>query len=159
MNRVWSKVGKILGGLFLCSGGTVTFGILVGMAMGHPTGWLFGFLSTLLVFFGLLPASLGGWFLYTGHQAHQRSLREQFFRMLQANQGRLCVLDFATATQLEPTIAREHLDNWAREFSAHFEVTDAGEIYYLFTPQTAALPEDRMIYNFKQLVRRVVESI
>lgn len=159
MNWIWSKVGKVLGGLFLVGGGTVSIGFLAGILLGHASGGILTLLSILLVLFGLAPAAIGGWLLQTGFQAERQALRERFFQLLQASQGRLSVLDFAAATRLEPAIARQHLDGWAREFSAHFEVTDRGDIYYIFTTEALPLPETTNLQLLGQAVRKFLQSV
>ncbi|EKQ67917.1 hypothetical protein OsccyDRAFT_4215 [Leptolyngbyaceae cyanobacterium JSC-12] len=158
VSQVWGKVGKILGGLFLVGGGTISFGILFGIAVGHPGGILLTVLLVLLVFFGLVPASLGGLMLYTSLKAEHYAIRDRFFQLLQANQGRLSLLDFAAATRLEPAIARRYLDLWAREFSANFEVTEDGDIDYIFTNRAIALPESRW-QAIGQTMRELIKSL
>ena len=141
MNWVWSKVGKALGVLSLFGGGTVSIGLVVGILASQASGVWLAVLGMLLVFFGVAPLLLGGWLLHSSIQAEQRAIREQFFRLLYAYQGRLSVLDFAAATRLEPAAARRYLDGWAREFAAEFEVNERGEIYYLFAQELLPLPE------------------
>jgi len=158
VSQVWSKVGKVLGGLFLVGGGTVSLGILFGIAVSHPGSILLTVLLTLLVFFGLAPASLGGLFLYTSVRADRHALRDRFFQLLQTNQGRLSLLDFAAATRLEPAIARRHLDGWAKEFCATFEVSDDGDIDYVFANRPIALPESQW-QGFKQSLRELIKSL
>ncbi len=143
LSQIWGKVGKLLGGVFLAGGGTASLGILLGIWLGHPGGAFLTVLMTLLVIFGLVPTAIGGLLLYSSFKADHHAIRDRFFQLLQTHQGRMSVMDFAMATRLEPAIARRHLDGWAREFSAHFEVTDHGDIYYIFTPQQMALPESR----------------
>lgn len=158
MSQLWGKVGKVLGGLLLASGGTVSVGIVMGLLLAHPGSVLTTILLTLMVFFGLLPLSLGGLCLYTSFKADYHAIRDRFFYLLQANRGRLSLLDFAAATRLEPAIARRHLDSWAREFSAEFEVTDDGDIDYIFANRPLALPESRL-QVFKEVVRDVLRSL
>jgi hypothetical protein len=110
-----------------------------------------------MVFFGLVPTLLGGWILYSSFQAEQRAIREQFFQVLVASQGRLSVLDFATASRLEPTIARRHMDVWAKEFDADFEVNERGDIYYIFATKPLALPESNL-QVFTQAIRQWLKS-
>ncbi|WP_190343939.1 hypothetical protein [Leptolyngbya sp. FACHB-36] len=132
MNWIWSKVGKVFGSLFLVGGGTVSTGLLLGIEASHAAGGVLVLLSMLLVFLGLAPTSMGAWLLYTSIKADRQVMRDRFFQLLQTQRGRLSVLDFAAATRLEPAIARHHLDAWAKEFSANFEVTEDGDIYYVF---------------------------
>jgi len=157
MNRIWSKVGRVLGALFLFEGGTVTFGLLVGILASHAAGAWLAFWWSLIVFFGLVPALLGGWMLYTSIQAEKRALREQFFQLLSLSQGRLSVMDFVSVTRLEPAIARRHLDGWAKEFDADFEVTERGDIYYLFNTEPLALPESNL-QILTQAIRQWLKS-
>lgn len=158
IHRIWSRVGKIVGSLFLFSGGTVSAGFLAGILMGHASGGVLAMLSILMVVFGLAPASLGGWLLYAASNAERQAIREHFFRLLQANQGRLSLLDFAAATRLEPASARDHLNAWAKEFSASFEVSDGGDIYYVFSTEPWSLPETRNLEAWGQMVRQFLQS-
>lgn len=158
LSQVWGKVGKVLGGLFLVGGGTVSLGILIGVAVIHPGSILLTVLLTLLVFFGLAPTALGGLLLYTSFKADQHAIRDRFFQLLQTNQGRLSLLDFAAATRLEPMIARRYLDGWAKEFFATFEVTDNGDIDYIFTNRPISLPESRW-QEFGQSMKELIKSL
>ena len=139
MARLWGNVGKVLGSLFLLGGGTVSIGFLTGIFTGQASGGMLVLLSVLLVIFGLAPAALGGILLYSGTWATRRSIRERFYQLLRLNRGRVALLDFAAATRLEPAIARRHLDAWAKECSACFEVSDSGDIYYVFANPPASL--------------------
>ncbi len=157
INQFWSVTSKVLGGLFLLGGGTVSLGILVGMAVSQPAGWAVTLLTLLLIFFGLAPTALGGGLLYASLQAENRVLRERFFRLLQLNRGRLSLLDYAASTRLEPGVARRHLDRWAREFSATFDVDEEGEIYYVFARYPTPLPEDQTLQAIGQFVQRLLK--
>ena len=162
VNQVWGKVGKILGGLLLAGGGTVSLGILVGIVALQPSGLLFAFLLLPLVFFGLAPAALGGVLLYTSFKADHYAIRDRFFQLLHTNQGRLSLLDFAAATRLEPAIARRYLDGWAKEFFATFEVTDDGDIEYIFTNRPISLPESpwqAVGQSVKESVKELLRSL
>ncbi|PZV06388.1 MAG: hypothetical protein DCF22_23975 [Leptolyngbya sp.] len=158
LSQMWSKVGKLLGGLSLVGGGTVSAGLLLGIAIAHPSGILLIVLLTLLVFFGLAPAAIGMLLLYSGFKAEHYAIRDRFFQVLRLSQGRMTVLDFAAAARLEPLLARRHLDSWAREFDANFDVSDEGDVYYVFPPQLIALPESRF-QAVGQAVREVLRSL
>jgi hypothetical protein len=158
VSQVWGKVGKVLGGLLLASGGTVSLGILLGIGLIHPGSILLTILLTLLVFFGLAPTALGGLLFYTSLRADRHAIRDRFFQLLQANQGRLSLLDFAAATRLEPAIARRHLDGWAKEFSATFDVSEDGDIDYVFANRAIVLPDSQW-QGFKQSVRELIKSL
>ena len=158
MNWLWSKVSKVMGVLLLLGGGTVSLGLMVTIVASQVAGAGLAVLSVLLVFFGLAPVILGGWLLRTGLRAEQRVIREQFFQLLYTSQGRMSVLDFARAARLEPAIARHHLDIWAKEFAAEFEVNDRGEIYYVFTTEPLPLPENRVLLSLNQAIRQWLQT-
>lgn len=158
LSQIWGKVGKLLGGVFLVSGGTVSIGILLGILVAQPGSIVLSILLTLLVFFGLAPTSLGAFILYTSFKADYYAIRDRFFQLVHLNQGRLSLLDFAAATRLEPAIARRYLDGWAKEFSANFEVTENGDIDYIFANRSLAVPDS----SFKvlgQTLREFVKSL
>lgn len=157
MNQLWSRISSLLGNLFLLGGGTATLGLSLAISLGHVTGFALAFLVALLVFFGLVPLTLGAGLLYYSRKARQQALRDHFFQMLHQKQGRISVLDYATANRLEPAIARQFLDGWAREFDATFEVTDAGDIYYIFI-QTPTLPENTPLTLLQIAVRRWLQG-
>lgn len=158
MSRIWSKVSKVVGALFLYGGGTMSVALLTAIVISHATGgWLTG-LAIVLIFFGLAPASLGGWLLHASSRLERQAIRERFFQLLQTSQGRVSVLDFAATARLEPTIARQHLDDWAKEFSATFEVSDEGNIYYVFTKEPLLLPEMNHMGVLGQTIRQWLQS-
>ncbi len=158
MSRIWSKLGKVAGALFLYGGGTVSLALLVGIVAGHAAGGVLTFLTIALVLFGLAPASLGGWLLHASSRLEKQAMRERFFQLLQVSQGRVSVLEFAAATRLEPAIARRHLDDWAKEFSATFDVSEEGHIYYLFAIEQLALPETTNLNLLGQAIRQWLQS-
>lgn len=158
MSRIWSKVSKVVGALFLYGGGTMSLALLTAMIISHATGGILTVLSITLIFFGLAPASLGGWLLHASSRLERQAIRERFFQLLQTSQGRVSVLDFAATARLEPAIARQHLDYWAKEFSATFEVSDEGNIYYIFTKEPLSLPEMNSMGVLGQTLRQWLQS-
>jgi len=136
----WSKIGKLLGGLLVLQGSVVSVGLLLTILATHAAGGWLAFQMILLVFFGITPATLGVWLLHHSTKAARRALRDRFFLLLKAQRGRLSVQEFAAAARLEPAIARHHLDTWAKELVADFDVTDTGEIYYIFRQESLQLP-------------------
>ncbi len=159
MNRIWSKLSKVVGTLFLYGGGTTAIALLTGIVTSHATGGILTVLSIALVFFGLAPAFLGGCLLSASYKLERQAIRARFFQLLQVNQGRLSILDFAAATRLEPSIARRHLDSWAKEFAATFEVNEGGDIYYVFATEPLLLPEATNVILWKQMVRQWLQSV
>jgi hypothetical protein len=132
MKRILSNVGKVFGFLSAGLGGTVSIGLMLALLLGSPPGWAVAILVTLLLFFGLVPLGLGCGVLYASQRVSQQAIRDQFYGLTRRNNGRISLFDFSAATQLEPSEARLYLDRWARECDATFDVTDAGDIYYVF---------------------------
>jgi hypothetical protein len=158
MNQIWSKVGKVVGALFLYGGGTIAIALVTAILTSHATGVALTLLAIALICFGLAPASLGAWLLHASARLKRQAIRERFFQVLQVSQGRVSVLAFAAAARLEPAIARQHLDDWAKEFSATFDVSDEGHIYYIFTKETFALPEASNMGMWSQTIRQWLQS-
>jgi hypothetical protein len=154
MSRIWSKVSKVVGALFLYGGGTTSLALITAIVLSHATGGILAALALVLIFFGLAPASLGGWLLHAGSKLERQAMRERFFQLLHASQGKVSVLDFAANARLEPAIARQHLDDWAKEFSATFEVSDEGNIYYIFAKDPVLLPEMNNLGALGQAMRQ-----
>ena len=158
MNRFWSVTSKVLGSVFLCIGGVVSIALSLVLLLLQPPTWALTLLVILLVFFGLVPSAIGGLLFYISSKTNRHAIRDRFFQLLHLNQGRISVLDFSRATRLEPAIARRHLDLWAREYDAEFEVNDAGEIYYVFSTEPIPLPGEQRLRIIRQVVRDVWRS-
>ncbi len=142
MRRFWLGVGKVVGSLLLFGGGALFFGLTIVLMVSHPPGWGVLLLSAVMAIFGLVPASLGGWLLYATEQARRQAIRDSFFELLHRNQGRVALLEFAAIAKLEPAKARLYLDKWARECDANFDVSEGGDIYYVFTSEPLSLPHE-----------------
>ncbi len=83
----------------------------------------------------LLPVLIGWWVWrrwLKAQQGQQDRLNEIFYQLLQEHQGRITVLDFAMTARVTAIAARNYLDTRAKEFAAHFEVTERGDVFYLF---------------------------
>ncbi len=83
----------------------------------------------------MLPIAIGWWLWRRWQkmqQQKQAALDAIFYQLLQEHQGQITVLDFAMTAQLPAGAAKDYLDSRAKDFSAQFEVTDRGDIYYLF---------------------------
>lgn len=156
MNRFWSVASKALGSVFLCGGGVVSIALSLSILALQPPTWALTLLLILLVFFGLTPSAIGGMLLYASSKATRHAIRDRFFQLLHLKQGRISLLDFSRATRLEPEVARRHLDLWAREYDANFEVSDAGEIYYVFSRELIPLPPANQPF---EVVRQVVKEV
>ncbi len=159
MNRFWSVTSKVLGSLFLCGGGVISIALMLLMLIVHPSAGWFTFLSLLLVFFGLVPSAIGGLLFYVSSKTNRHAIRDRFFQLLHLNGGRISLLDFSRATRLEPAIAQRHLDLWAREYDANFEVNDAGDIYYIFSTEPIPLPGEQRLQAFRLMARNFIRSL
>lgn len=83
-----------------------------------------------------LPLLLVGWWWQRRRrlQTRQQSrLHDVFYRLLQAHHGRITLLDFAMTAAIPAIAARHYLDNRAKEFAARFEVTEQGDVVYVFS--------------------------
>lgn len=158
MSQILSKVGKVVGALFLYGGGTLSLAIVTAILTSHATGIAFTLLAISLIVFGLAPASLGAWLLHASAKFRRQAMRERFFQVLQTRQGRVSVLEFAAAARLEPAIARQHLDTWAKEFSATFDVSEEGNIYYIFAKEPLSLPDTGNLGAWSQTIRQWLQS-
>lgn len=93
-------------------------------------------LLPVLAFGGLV---IGGYYLWQQwsrqqqqRQRQQNRVNAQFYQLLQQQQGRISVLDFAMRTQLTGEAAQDYLNTQAQAFSAFFETTLQGDIIYVF---------------------------
>ncbi|WP_016949929.1 hypothetical protein [Anabaena sp. PCC 7108] len=102
------------------------------------------------IIFGVPTAILGVWLalgLYKQNQQDKKAINQQmheylrcqeqaklskFYQMLQENQGKITLLNFAMQSQLPATEARQYLDEKAKEFNANFQVTEEGAVSYHF---------------------------
>jgi hypothetical protein len=99
-------------------------------------GVAYSVLRVLLPSLRVVVPILVGWWLWrrfrSRQQGQQEALNAIFYQLIQEHQGRITVLDFAMSTKLPAIAAREFLDARAKEFSAHFEVTEQGDTFYVF---------------------------
>lgn len=95
------------------------------------------------IVFGIPTTLLGGWLtldLYRQskrekqvlHQQKNYLLQSHFYQLLQQNQGKITVLNFAMQSQLSAADARSYLDKKAKEFNANFQVSEEGAVSYQF---------------------------
>ncbi|MBD2344159.1 hypothetical protein [Anabaena subtropica] len=95
------------------------------------------------VIFGVPTIILGTWLgvgMYLQNRNSKKALQQQlsdrlqsvFYEMIAENQGRVTVLGFAMQSQLPATVAREYLDDKAKEFNANFKVNEEGSVSYHF---------------------------
>jgi hypothetical protein len=158
MKQFFGRLGKAFGLLFTIVGGVVTGVLLLVILLGQIGGWGLVLLTILLLIpLGIIPLAIGGVSLYVSARIAREAVRDRFHQMLRQDQGRIALLGFARAASLEPAIARQYLDTWARECDATFDVTDAGDIYYIFSnQQPKALPAGATPFR---IMERVMEKL
>ncbi|MFM2430703.1 MAG: hypothetical protein RLZZ511_1916 [Cyanobacteriota bacterium] len=158
MKHFFGRLGKALGLLFTVIGGIVTAALLLVIVLGKISGGWLVLLAFPLIGVGIIPLGIGVVSLYASARLGQEAIRDRFHQMLQKGTGRISLLGFSTATRLEPSIARQYLDTWARECDATFDVTDEGDIYYVFSQQSPkSLPAGTS--KAFQVVERVVGKL
>jgi hypothetical protein len=88
---------------------------------------------------GVPPTALGIWMILDARrhskaiqQNNQLQVESIFLQLLQANKGRITMIDFAIASKLPLAEAKQYLDQKARELNANFEVTEDGGVNYRF---------------------------
>lgn len=101
-----------------------------------------------LILFGLPPSILGGGLIWSASRRRKQDerdrLRDQFFQLLTEGDGHITVLRFAMETGLEGDVAKQYLDDRAKEFNASYNVTEEGKFSYYFDVGSSAgvpLPE------------------
>ena len=62
----------------------------------------------------------------------EKRLRSIFFELIQGNNGAITVMEFAIKADITGQEARKYLDQYATEFEANFDTTEAGHVVYLF---------------------------
>jgi hypothetical protein len=159
MKQLFGRLGKAMGLMLTVSGGIVTGILLLIMLLGQLSGGWLVLLLVPLISLGLLPLGLGAAILYASQKIVQEAVRDRFYQMLRQDQGRISLLRFADRASLEPAIARQHLDAWARECDATFDVTDDGDIYYVFTTSPRSLPFGGAAFNPTKLMEKVIEKL
>ncbi len=94
-------------------------------------------LLPLLAIAGLGAAGFWLWRQFCKKQQHkqrqQARINAKFYQLLQQQQGRISVLDFAMRTQLDGAAAQAYLNTQAQSFSAFFETTPQGDLIYVFS--------------------------
>lgn len=105
-------------------------------------------LRLLLPLFALAGLAAGGYYLWQQQRYQKRQRQQQqarinakFYQLLQQQQGRISVLDFAMHTQLGGTAAQAYLNTQAQAFSAFFETTLQGDIIYVFNLAAVHYPQ------------------
>lgn len=92
-----------------------------------------------LIVFGLPPIAISGLLMHSLHQQHKsdakksdRELEQLFLAELQANDGVISPIVFATKSDLTLDETKVYLDTKALQLNALYEATDAGGVVYRF---------------------------
>lgn len=70
------------------------------------------------------------WGLYK--KDYKQRINSVFYQLLNQNQGRITLIQFAFEAQLTAGVAKQYLDEKALDFSATFNTSEDGQIYYCF---------------------------
>jgi hypothetical protein len=124
-------------------------------------------LLPLLAIFGL--GAVGFWLWRSHIKKRQQQKRQQtrinakFYKLLQQQQGRISVLDFAMRTQLDGAAAQAYLNTQAQSFSAFFETTPQGDLIYVFSSaaarSSAAQAEAAWAYSEQAMEKARVDQV
>ena len=100
--------------------------------------WLFSsLLHKLLPLLKVLVPVLAVWWCWQRYRKvysrQQKHLHTTFYHLLREHQGRMTLLDFAMTAEVTAIAARAYLDSRAKEFAARFEVTEHGDVIYVFS--------------------------
>ncbi|WP_414529590.1 hypothetical protein [Nodularia chucula] len=84
-----------------------------------------------------IPLTAGGGYMLWGlRRRYQRELSDRldaiFYQTLEANHGKITVLQLALSGKIPGREAKEYLNDKSQEFNATFECTEQGDITYLF---------------------------
>ncbi|MEQ9621211.1 hypothetical protein [Coleofasciculus chthonoplastes] len=92
-----------------------------------------------IVLFGLPSAAMGTWLFWHLRQQHQQQLKQLnldkeqlFLHLLQQQEGKFTVTDFAISAKISLQESKEYLDQKAQQLNAGFETSDEGGIIYKF---------------------------
>jgi hypothetical protein len=89
-----------------------------------------------LLCLGLAPIALGSWLLWDGKRRQQQfqsgHLDDVFYMLLRQNGGTITPLALAMQSGLNGAAAKALLDDRARAFNANYQVTESGDVVYVF---------------------------
>jgi len=85
-----------------------------------------------------IPLTAGGGYIFWGlRRRDEKELSDRldsiFYQILQANHGKITVLQLAMEAKLSGKQAEEYLNQKSQEFNAFFESSNQGDITYLFS--------------------------
>jgi hypothetical protein len=169
VKQLGSTIGRIIGWMMTTGGSaialtiflsTVAFATIVGAVFTLKAGLITGLVlllltSPILVGYGLIPLVLGGAVLRGSHNLRREVIRDRFLQLVRAKRGRFTAVEFARSAQLDVSVAQTYLDRWARECHADFDVTESGEIQYLFLEPNLLPGGDAPFEIFERMKEKV----
>ncbi|OKH41854.1 hypothetical protein NIES2101_33570 [Calothrix sp. HK-06] len=82
---------------------------------------------------GVPVTGAGGLLLWGVYKEDRKQrLHSVFYQLLNQNQGRIALMQFALEAQLTAGVAKQYLDDKAKDFGAAFNVSEDGQFYYCF---------------------------
>jgi large subunit ribosomal protein L7/L12 len=113
--------------------GLVIYGLLFA---GTGFAYLGDDTSALLIIGGILCVFAGIIMLFSLKKSEKLSnlehLNKTFFSLVEKNKGRITVVQFASASNLDIPAAREFIESKSVHLSVSPEIDDDGTIYYIF---------------------------
>ncbi|HEY9889284.1 MAG TPA: hypothetical protein V6D02_12845 [Candidatus Obscuribacterales bacterium] len=130
---------KVLAGLLLAWGVPISIGMVVAALWPEtPREDREGAIAA-LVFFGLPPVVTGSWLLHSTRQdtraalaKSEHALEQIFLAEIQANDGVVNPILFATKAGISLTETKAYLDQKAVQLNALYEVPETGGVVYRF---------------------------
>lgn len=112
-----------------------------------------GIFTLIAVLFKYSKSARSSQITQTPQPAHTDStLKTIFYNLIRQNQGKIALMDLAMAANVTGKEAKQFLDERAREFDAHFDVTDEGDIIYVFTTGTLRISrQSQPVIQLEQL--------
>jgi hypothetical protein len=131
----WLK--KFAAGMLLVSGVTLSLALIVDIVDPETDGT--GDSVAALILFGLPPIAISGLLIHSLRQQHQaneqksdREIELLFLTEIQANNGVVNPIIFATKTDLSLDESKAYLDEKAVQLNGLYEATESGGIIYRF---------------------------
>ncbi len=164
-----ARAGRIVGWMMTTGGSaialtlvlsTLVFSSIVGLLFSLNAGIITGLILLLIsspvwVGYGLLPIVLGSAVLHGSKKLTREVIRDRFLQLVRARRGRFTAVEFARAADIELSLSQIYLDRWARECHADFDVTESGEIQYLFLEPNILTGGDAPFEVFERMKEKV----
>lgn len=160
-----SRVSRIAGWMMTAGGSAIALfllamnaalALLVALLFGSQAGLTTGLILLLLTSpVCIVPIVLGSLMLYGAKKLRREAIRDRFLQLVRAKRGRFTAVEFAQVAQLEVSVAQRYLDRWARECHADFDVTESGEIQYLFLEPNLLTGGDAPFEIFERMKEKV----